>query len=82
MFKSSLLFVLSALAVSPDTVVAFLPHSHVVALPTKVSKKIEWKLAAEARNASEVSMENVGEYRDSSIPSSRTNGAKDPNKVS
>jgi len=76
-----LYFVLSSLLSAPAS--AFLPHQAHVALRSSTStQSVGWMLAAEARNSSDVSKENLGDYRDSSVPSSRIDQDKLDKKVS
>lgn len=56
------------------TASAFCPQLRHLA-PTTMTLRPPTLLAAEARNSSEVSKENVDEYRNS-VPSSRTDGGK------
>ena len=59
-----------------STASAFLPQGRLALRPITKSSSVGWvTLAAEARNASDVSKENVGEYRNS-VPSSRTDSGK------
>ena len=53
------------------TASAFLPQAHVGLRSVSSTKSAGWMLAAEARNSSDISRENVGDYRNS-VPSSRT----------
>ena len=55
---------------------AFLPRAHVALRSASSTQSVGWMLTAEARNSSDVSKENVGDYRDSSVPSSRTDHKK------
>lgn len=76
--RSTMRHILVFFALLSASASAFLPRAHVTLhtsrtatsrSPPSSSPRVGWMLAAEARNVSDVS--KVGDYRDSSVPTSR-----------